>query len=268
MSSNKNNVSDDLLHTKTISSETVKRLLKDVKYIIKNPLTDNGIYYSHDESNMLVGYAMIVGPSDTPYFGGFYFFKLDYPTDYPYSPPKVTYMTNDGYTRYNPNLYKCGKVCVSLLNTWSGDKWSSCQTLNSVLITLCSLLNEQPLLNEPGQTNLSRDFIPYHKCIEYKNIDFCYCDMIDKRKDKIPGPFIQFYSFMVENFLNSYDKILDFVLCKKDILQEETVHIYQMRIELNYNSLLQKLKSTKEYIDSKSYIDNKIYNEEIEQIIK
>ena len=255
MSSNKNtdtisNATNSDSPAKTISSETAKRLLKDVKYIIKNPLTDNGIYYSHDESNMLVGYAMIVGPSDTPYFGGFYFFKLDYPTNYPYSPPTVTYMTNDGYTRYNPNLYKCGKVCVSLLNTWSGDKWTSCQTLNSVLITLCSLLNEQPLLNEPGQTVFSRDFKPYHRCIEYKNIDFCYCDMIDKRTNKIPDSFLQFYSFMVENFLNCYDKIIDFVLLKKDIIQEEVVHIYQMRIVIDYNILLQKLKDTKSYIDS------------------
>ena len=139
---------------------------------------------------------------------------------------------------------------MSLLNTWSGDKWTSCQTLNSVLITLCSLLNEQPLLNEPGQTAFSRDFKPYHRCIEYKNIDFCYCDMIDKRTNKIPDSFLQFYSFMVENFLNCYDKIIDFVLLKKDIIQEEVVHIYQMRIVIDYNILLQKLKHTKSYIDS------------------
>ena len=242
---NNNNV-----RSPTISSETVKRLLKDVKYIIKNPLTDNNIYYSHDESNMLVGYAMIVGPSDTPYFGGFYFFQFDYPVDYPYSPPKVTYMTNDGYTRYNPNLYKCGKVCVSLLNTWAGEKWTSCQTLNSVLITLCSLLNEHPLLNEPGQNNFSRDFKPYNRFIEYKNIDFCYCDMIDKRKNKIPEQFIQFYSFMVENFLRCYDKILNFVLSKKDVITVEAVHIYSMHLQIDYNMLLEKLKNTKIYVDS------------------
>ena len=32
-----------------ISKETVNRLLKDVKHIIKNPLIDNGIYYIHDD---------------------------------------------------------------------------------------------------------------------------------------------------------------------------------------------------------------------------
>ncbi len=24
--------------------------------------------------------------------------------------------------RFNPNLYNCGKVCLSLLGTWSGDR--------------------------------------------------------------------------------------------------------------------------------------------------
>ena len=75
----------------TISRESVQRLLKDIKNIIQNPLTSNGIYYTHDNTDMLKGYALIVGSYETPYFGGFYFFKFDYPTDYPHTPPKVTY---------------------------------------------------------------------------------------------------------------------------------------------------------------------------------
>lgn len=165
---------------KVIKKETIQRLLRDVKQIMKHPLTDNGIYYSHDENDLLKGYALIIGPEGTPYYGGFYFFKFNFPIDYPYSPPKLNYMTNDGVTRYNPNLYKCGKVCVSILNTWNGDKWSSCQTINSVLLTLCSLLNNSPLENEPGQTKTSKDFIPYQKSIEFSNINFAICELIKK----------------------------------------------------------------------------------------
>ena len=51
---------------KIVSRETIHRLLSDVKTIMKNPLNDNGIYYIHDDEDMLKGYAMIVGPSDTP----------------------------------------------------------------------------------------------------------------------------------------------------------------------------------------------------------
>lgn len=235
---------------KVISAETLKRLLKDVRQIIKHPLTDNGIYYSHDETDMTKGYAMIVGPSDTPYFGGFYFFTFDYPFDYPFSPPKVTYMTNDGKTRYNPNLYKCGKVCVSILNTWNGDKWSSCQTINSILLTLCSLLNEYPLLNEPGQTRTSRDFVSYQKTIAYKNIDFAICDLINPMKQKIPTPFQMFYPFMKQHFINNYDKLLTFVQSKNKHISTLNVTLYNMITEINYETLEIKLMQIKELIDS------------------
>lgn len=61
-----------------ISKETIQRLLKDVKNIIKNPLIDNGIHYYHDEEDMMKGYALIIGPEDTPYFGGYYFLNLNF----------------------------------------------------------------------------------------------------------------------------------------------------------------------------------------------
>ena len=235
--------------TKVITKETVQRLLKDVKQIIKHPLTDNGIYYSHDESDMMKGYALIIGPTETPYFGGFYFFKFDFPFDYPFSPPKVTYMTNDGNTRFNPNLYKCGKVCVSILNTWSGDKWSSCQTINSILITLCSLLNDSPLENEPGHTKKSKDFIPYQKSITFSNINFSICDIINKNKNKIPSPFEIFYPFLKENFFKNYDKLLEIVESKKDDKSIEIVEIYAMKTTINYVELKFKLMETKEIIE-------------------
>jgi ubiquitin-protein ligase len=233
-----------------INRETIQRLLKDVKQMIKHPLTDNGIYYVHDESDMMKGYALIMGPSDTPYFGGYYFFKFDFPHDYPFSPPKVTYMTNDGVTRYNPNLYKCGKVCVSILNTWTGDKWSSCQTINSILLTLCSLLNDFPLENEPGQTKTSRDFIPYQKSIEFSNIHFAVCDMINRSKQKIPSPFEIFYPFMKENFIKNYDKLLEFVESKQNENDVQKVSIYMMTTNINYIDLKKKLINTKLIIDS------------------
>lgn len=233
---------------KVIKTETIKRLLKDVKQIIKHPLTDNGIYYFHDDVDMTKGYAMIVGPINTPYFGGYYFFIFNYPIDYPFSPPTVTYMTNDGMTRFNPNLYKCGNVCVSILNTWAGEKWSSCQTINSVLLTLCSLLNEAPLENEPSQTRHSNDFIPYQKSIEFKNIDFAICDFI--LKNKIPEPFQMFYVFMKEHFINNYDKLLAYVKSKSNENSSQYVHIYNMVTNINYSNLEKKLIQAKTFIDS------------------
>jgi len=64
--------------TSIISKDTINRLIKDVKDIIKNPLIENGIYYIYYDVDMMKGYALIIGPSDTPYFGGYYFFELQY----------------------------------------------------------------------------------------------------------------------------------------------------------------------------------------------
>ena len=164
-----------------ISKETIQRLLKDVKNIIKNPLTDNGIYYRHDEEDLLKGYALIIGPEDTPYFGGYYFFEFKFPYDYPHSPPKVTFCTNGENIRFNPNLYVCGKVCVSLLNTWRGDQWTSCQTISTVLLTLCSLLCNNPLLNEPGVSINHKDVTNYNEIIEFSNLNIAVCDIVNKK---------------------------------------------------------------------------------------
>ena len=82
--------------TKVITKQSQKRLIKDVVDIIKNPLAEQGIYYVHDEDNILKGYAMLIGPEDTPYENGVYFFNFDFPYNYPYQPPKLTYLTNDG----------------------------------------------------------------------------------------------------------------------------------------------------------------------------
>jgi len=60
--------------------------------------------------------------------------------------------TNGGKFRFNPNLYADGKVCLSLLGTWSGPGWvSGKSTLLQVLISIQSMiLCEEPYLNEPG----------------------------------------------------------------------------------------------------------------------
>jgi ubiquitin-protein ligase len=236
---------------KSITQETAQRLLKDVRTIVKNPLTDNGIYYIHDDEDMLKGYAMIVGPSDTPYFGGYYFFEFDYPYDYPFSPPKVTYKTNDGLTRFNPNLYKCGKVCVSILNTWTGDKWSACQTISTILLTLCSLLNEEPFLNEPGQTKNSSDFNNYQKSITFSNINFSICSMMYTNHPQFPSNFSVFYPIMKDLFLKNYDKIMDIVISK--ISSEENnkklyVALYNMNTIINYKLCQDRLLEIKEIL--------------------
>ena len=129
--------------TSVVSKETLKRVISDITELVKHPLHDNGIYYEHDEENMLNGYVLIIPQGDSPYQHGYYFFTVEFPTNYPYSPPKMKYLTNNGHTRFHPNLYRNGKVCLSLLNTWRGDKWTSCNTLSSILLHLATLFTDK-----------------------------------------------------------------------------------------------------------------------------
>ena len=233
-----------------ITKDTLSRLLKDVKYILKNPLTENGIYYIHDDSDIMKGYALIIGPSDTPYFGGNYFFELNYPSDYPHSPPKVNYCTNGNNIRFNPNLYTCGKVCVSLLNTWRGDQWTSCQSISTVLLTLCTLLSKDPLLNEPGVNKEHRDIKSYDEIIQYSNVDIAVCDIVQKKTGVFMPFFDNFYPFVKENFVKNYDKLLEFSE-KKNIefeiqSRDFMTGFYGMRVKVDYNKLIEKLKVTKQ----------------------
>jgi ubiquitin-conjugating enzyme E2 Z len=234
-----------------VSKETVTRLLKDVKQILKNPLTENGIYYVHDDTDMMKGYALIIGPSDTPYFGGNYFFELNYPADFPHSPPKVKYCTNGNNIRFNPNLYACGKVCISLLNTWRGDQWTSCQTISTVLLTLCTLLCENPLLNEPGVPITHKDTPNYTEIIEYANIDIAICNILCKKEGFYLDFFENFYPFVKENFIKNYDNILEFAEKKKPLFETPkvlTTGFYSMNVTIDYKKVVEKLIYTKTYI--------------------
>jgi ubiquitin-conjugating enzyme E2 Z len=242
--------------TSFISKETINRLLRDIKHIIKNPLTDQGIYYVHDDTDMMKGYAMIVGPSDTPYFGGFYFFEIRYPTDYPHSPPKIKYCTNGNNIRFNPNLYTCGKVCISLLNTWRGDQWTSCQSISTVLLTLCTLLCKDPLYNEPGVIKGHKDIEPYNEIIEYSNINIAICGIVDKTPSIYLPFFDIFYPFVIENFNKNFDKTIEFVQNKvKEFDNNKKTFMtgfYCMNVEIDYNNLLNKLNITKEKSEKSS----------------
>ena len=96
--------------------------------------------------------ALIVGPAGTPYENGLFEFDIFLPANYPNAPPKVILITTgSGQIRFNPNLYKEGKVCLSLLGTWAGPGWHPKCTLLQVLISIQSLiLVDEPFFNEPG----------------------------------------------------------------------------------------------------------------------
>ena len=65
---------------KVISKDSFKRIIKDVKDMIVDPLTEQCIFLKHDNENILKGHAMIIGPKDLGYYNGFFFLNLIFST--------------------------------------------------------------------------------------------------------------------------------------------------------------------------------------------
>lgn len=235
-----------------ISKNTIKRLLVDVKEILKNPLHDEGIFYKHSETDMLEGYAYIVGPDDSLYSGGNYFFKFKFPIDYPFSPPKLTYITNNGCVRFHPNFYQSGKVCLSILNTWRGEQWTSCQTIKSILLTIVSIMDNKPLLHEPGITELHKDFDKYSKIIKYFNLEFSIntCLQPNILKENYKNIY-QFYELFEEEIKENASKRKKEILnaCnenKNEPFEIVKTGIYLLNCKINYKQLYSNMKKTLE----------------------
>ncbi len=230
----------------TMGKDNIKRLQKDIIDIIRNPLTEHGIYYSHDDSNMLKGYAVVLGPSDTIYRFGAYVFEFNFPTNYPYSPPKLKYMTNDGVTRFHPNLYRSGKVCISILNTWKGEQWTSCQTIRSVLLMLVTLFHNKPLLNEPGVKESSPSFKPYNEIITYKNLEIAVLRNVVKKNiyNDIINNLLLYHKKNVESHKTEIMQYITKLKSKKNTVYK--TGIYCMKISVDYEKL---------YLDFENYFN-------------
>lgn len=147
-------------YAKTVVKQPSKSWAKKIQdewRILENDLPDT-IFVRVCETRMDLMRAVIIGAEGTPYHDGLFFFDIQFPATYPNVPPKVNY--HAGGLRLNPNLYNCGKVCLSLLNTWDGrkdERWlPRMSTMLQVLVSIQALiLNQNPYFNEPGYANLS-----------------------------------------------------------------------------------------------------------------
>ena len=133
----------------------MKRIKREMSSLITDlPIYSGGsIFVRCDEDKIDAMQVLITGPEGSPYEHGAYIFDLLLPSNYPNSPPKMQLVTTGGgRVRFNPNLYADGKVCLSLLGTWSGPGWDpKTSTLLQVLVSIQSLIMvPDPFYNEPG----------------------------------------------------------------------------------------------------------------------
>jgi ubiquitin-protein ligase len=235
-----------------MSSIKVKRILYDYKLINQNDLESIGIYIKTNDDDIENAKALIIGPDDSVYEKGFYFFDITFPKNYPNSPPTVLFYTQSKKkdVRFNPNLYTNGKVCLSILGTWMGPSWTSCMNLSQVLLSIQSLLNDNPLQNEPGFENeVGEKAINYLNLIKYYNISIASLDMITN----IPKGFEEFQDIINAKFkenLQFYNKFIEDNIENDNKLFKSS--IYSMSEVYDINSLKTKIETIKTMLNIES----------------
>ena len=227
-----------------MSSSAIKRILKkDMKSIETHNLKNMGIFIEFNEENMLEAKAMIIGPKDSVYENGVLFFDIKFPHNYPYSPPHISYISR-GSIRIHPNLYTgtsrdnyLGKVCLSILGTWSGPQWTTIMDISSVLMSIQSLLDTNPLDHEPGFTGKkSENHINYKECISYER----FRTLIYKNIFNIPETFLCFKDIINTHYKENRETIIEqLTMYSSSEYQNKAIYIpiYRINLTLEYNKL-------------------------------
>ena len=114
-----------------IATTRIQRELKDFK-VNKDSTCQLDLVGS--SMNQLTG--KIAGPAGTPYEGGTYQLSFEIPDNYPFSPPKVRFIT----PIWHPNVSRdnvTGEVCMNILK----NGWTASMTLETVMLALQTLMS-------------------------------------------------------------------------------------------------------------------------------
>lgn len=89
-----------------------------------------------DEANLLTWQGLIV-PDNPPYDKGAFRIEINFPAEYPFKPPKITFKTKI----YHPNIDEKGQVCLPVISAenWKpATKTDQGKTCFCVFISSCS----------------------------------------------------------------------------------------------------------------------------------
>ena len=128
---------------------TIQRLKKELEDLQNNPPTNCSAGIIKDD--IYHWQATILGPHNSPYENGVFYLRIEFPQDYPFKPPRVSFITKI----YHCNINNTGSICLDILK----DQWSPALTISKVLLSICSLMDDQnpndPLMTENANLYLN-----------------------------------------------------------------------------------------------------------------
>ncbi|KAL4488907.1 hypothetical protein ABPG72_005694 [Tetrahymena utriculariae] len=234
----------------TPSPIKMQRLIKEIADLAHSlPMTpQSSIFVRYDTSRMDVMKSLIFGAEDTPYAHGAFVFDMFFDDSYPQNSPKVNLATTgSGKIRFNPNLYHCGKVCLSLLGTWRGssnENWNpSISTILQLLVSIQAIvMSEYVYFNEPGYEGhagtpegekLNRG---YQNIVKIGNIRHAMIEQIN-------NPLPEFKEVIMMSFFLKKDMILK--ECKKWLDQADQPAEYTGLVSSHNSSFCSELSGDK-----------------------
>jgi ubiquitin-protein ligase len=160
-----------------------KRILRE--FVNLKKINDSEFCVSIDDLGVIKAY--ILAPVGSIYENTFIKVKITLTDNYPFEPPKVIFEHyNQLGVRMHPNLYDCGRVCLSILGTFRGDPWTSVMTIEYILRSIQCLLDDKPMLHEPGRKNNKE----YNNFIRYFSLQVLLIDYLKNETDPILKEFI------------------------------------------------------------------------------
>ncbi|BGP14356.1 hypothetical protein JCM10213_004483 [Rhodosporidiobolus nylandii] len=131
-----------------------KRIAKELADLKKEALPPGCSAGPLDDGNVYEWTATVDGPPDSPYDGGRFNLRITLPSDYPFRPPKVQFLTKI----YHCNINGQGGICLDILK----NQWSPALSIVKVLLSVASLLAD-PNPHDPLMPDIAQKYLKNRK---------------------------------------------------------------------------------------------------------